>query len=302
MEGKESIRNFLSYLKNERGFSENTISSYEDDLLQFHEFTRDALGIGELEMVSRNHVREFVSVLLRTGFSRRSVERKLSCLRSFYKYLKRIGAIEKNPMLGIRNPKREQYLPDVIPEKRLNEFLDSWVPENLTDHRDKAIVELMYSCGLRASEVVDLKWASLSEKVREVKVLGKGRKERIVPMGEKALRALEDYRNMLLKEKGTLGEYIFVNKRGEKLTRRSLWNIINKRFENLARIFGIHPHALRHSFATHLLNRGADLRSIQELLGHKSLSTTSVYTNLPFTALLEIYKKTHPRGKPDNEK
>lgn len=301
MEGKELIRDFLSYLKNEKGFSENTVSSYEDDLNQFWEFMRDGLGIKELELVSRNHIREFVSVLLRTGFSKRSVERKLSCLRTFFKYLKRLGIIEKNPMLGIRNPKRDQYLPDVLPEKKLNEFLDSWRPETLNDFRDKAIIELMYSCGLRASEVVELKWESLREKERELKVLGKGRKERIVPVGEKALQALNSYKEILLKEKGNLKDYIFVNKFGNKLTRRALWDIINKRFETLARLYGVHPHALRHSFATHLLNHGADLRAIQELLGHKSLSTTSVYTNLPFSALLEVYRKTHPRGKEDEK-
>jgi tyrosine recombinase XerC len=301
MEGKELIRDFLSYLKNEKGFSENTVSSYEDDLNQFWEFMRDGLGIKELELVSRNHIREFVSVLLRTGFSKRSVERKLSCLRTFFKYLKRLGIIEKNPMLGIRNPKRDQYLPDVLPEKKLNEFLDSWRPETLNDFRDKAIIELMYSCGLRASEVVELKWESLREKERELKVLGKGRKERIVPVGEKALQALNSYKEALLKEKGNLKDYIFVNKFGNKLTRRALWDIINKRFETLARLYGVHPHALRHSFATHLLNHGADLRAIQELLGHKSLSTTSVYTNLPFSALLEVYRKTHPRGKEDEK-
>ena len=301
MEGKELIRDFLSYLKNEKGFSENTVSSYEDDLNQFREFMRDGLGIKELELVSRNHIREFVSVLLRTGFSKRSVERKLSCLRTFFKYLKRLGIIEKNPMLGIRNPKRDQYLPDVLPEKKLNEFLDSWIPETLNDFRDKAIIELMYSCGLRASEVVELKWESLREKERELKVLGKGRKERIVPVGEKALQALNSYKEALLKEKGNLKDYIFVNKFGNKLTRRALWDIINKRFETLARLYGVHPHALRHSFATHLLNHGADLRAIQELLGHKSLSTTSVYTNLPFSALLEVYRKTHPRGKEDEK-
>jgi len=301
MEGKELIRDFLSYLKNEKGFSENTVSSYEDDLNQFWEFMRDGLGIKELELVSRNHIREFVSVLLRTGFSKRSVERKLSCLRTFFKYLKRLGIIEKNPMLGIRNPKRDQYLPDVLPEKKLNEFLDSWIPETLNDFRDKAIIELMYSCGLRASEVVELKWESLREKERELKVLGKGRKERIVPVGEKALQALNSYKEALLKEKGNLKDYIFVNKFGNKLTRRALWDIINKRFETLARLYGVHPHALRHSFATHLLNHGADLRAIQELLGHKSLSTTAVYTNLPFSALLEVYRKTHPRGKEDEK-
>jgi len=301
MEGRKIIGDFLNFLRNEKGFSENTVSSYANDLYQFYDFIRDGLGVRDLDLVTRNHIREFVAVLLRTGFNKRSVERKLSALRTFYKYLKRIGVVDKNPMVGIRNPKREQYLPDIISEKKMQEFLDNWEPKSFLDIRDKAIIELMYSSGLRASEVVSLLWKNYSEKVRELLVMGKGRKERIVPVGEKAVKALEAYREALLKEKGVLGDYIFVNKFGGKLTRRALWDIVNKRFEKLAKVYGVHPHALRHSFATHLLNRGADLRSIQELLGHKSLSTTSVYTNLPFEALREIYKKSHPREKKDEE-
>ncbi|MEO0229772.1 MAG: tyrosine recombinase [candidate division WOR-3 bacterium] len=301
MEGKTLIQNFLNYLSSEKGFSMNTISSYEDDLKQFFDFLKDGLGIREPELISRDHIREFISVLIRGGFSKRSVERKLSCLRSFFKYLKRIGVIEKNPMVGIRNPKRDRYLPNVIPEKKIQEFLDSWVPQNLKDKRDKAIIELLYSSGLRASELVDLKWSQFNEKEREIRVFGKGRKERIVPVGEKALDALRVYREEIQRSKLNSEEYIFVNLRGKKLTRRALWDIVNQRFESLARVFGVHPHALRHSFATHLLNHGADLRAIQELLGHKSLSTTSVYTNLPMKALLDIYRKTHPREQGDEK-
>ncbi|MEO0275035.1 MAG: tyrosine-type recombinase/integrase, partial [candidate division WOR-3 bacterium] len=169
------------------------------------------------------------------------------------------------------------------------------------DKRDKAIIELLYSSGLRASELVDLKWSQFNEKEREIRVFGKGRKERIVPVGEKALDALRVYREEIQRSKLNSEEYIFVNLRGKKLTRRALWDIVNQRFESLARVFGVHPHALRHSFATHLLNHGADLRAIQELLGHKSLSTTSVYTNLPMKALLDIYRKTHPREQGDEK-
>lgn len=301
MEAEQLISNFLKYLSSEKGFSDNTVSSYEDDLKQFYDFMRDGLGIKELDIVSREHIREFISVLIKSGFSKRSVERKLSCLRSFYKYLKRMGYVEKNPMVGVRNPKRDKYLPDIIPEKKIVEFLEGWVPEDLRGKRDKAIIELLYSSGLRASELVNLKWSQFSEKDSEIRVFGKGRKERIVPVGKKAHDALIAYREEILKFKKELSEYIFVNLRGGKLSRRALWDIVNRRFESLARIYGVHPHALRHSFATHLLNRGADLRSIQELLGHKSLSTTSVYTNLPFKALLDIYKKTHPRESEDEE-
>ena len=298
MEGRELIEKYISYILGERGLAKNSIESYKRDLYQFLEFVQEAMGIKDVENIRRADIREYVSALIQYGFSKKSVERKLSALRGFFKYLKRIQVISSNPVLGIQNPKEERYLPMVIPEKRINEMLDNWIPESIMEARDKSIIELMYSSGLRASEVISLKWENLDLKTMELRVKGKGGKERIVPLGKRAREALEVYVNFL-GDKINKSNFIFLNRFGKKLSRKGLWLIIKKRFETMALMYGVHPHTLRHSFATHLLNHGADLRSIQELLGHASLATTSIYTNLSIQSLQEIYKKTHPRSKLD---
>ncbi|HDL60005.1 MAG TPA: tyrosine recombinase [candidate division WOR-3 bacterium] len=298
MEGRELIEKYISYISGERGLAKNSIESYKRDLYQFLEFVQEAMGIKDVENIRRADIREYVSALIQYGFSKKSVERKLSALRGFFKYLKRIQVISSNPVLGIQNPKEERYLPMVIPEKRINEMLDNWIPESIMEARDKSIIELMYSSGLRASEVISLKWENLDLKTMELRVKGKGGKERIVPLGKRAREALEVYVNFL-GDKINKSNFIFLNRFGKKLSRKGLWLIIKKRFETMALMYGVHPHTLRHSFATHLLNHGADLRSIQELLGHASLATTSIYTNLSIQSLQEIYKKTHPRSKLD---
>jgi len=298
MEGRELIEKYISYISGERGLAKNSIESYKRDLYQFLEFVQEAMGIKDVENIRRADIREYVSALIQYGFSKKSVERKLSALRGFFKYLKRIQVISSNPVLGIQNPKEERYLPMVIPEKRINEMLDNWIPESIMEARDKSIIELMYSSGLRASEVISLKWENLDLKTMELRVKGKGGKERIVPLGKRAREALEVYVNFL-GDRINKSNFIFLNRFGKKLSRKGLWLIIKKRFETMALMYGVHPHTLRHSFATHLLNHGADLRSIQELLGHASLATTSIYTNLSIQSLQEIYKKTHPRSKLD---
>ena len=298
MEGRELIEKYISYILGERGLAKNSIESYKRDLYQFLEFVQEAMGIKDVENIRRADIREYVSALIQYGFSKKSVERKLSALRGFFKYLKRIQVISSNPVLGIQNPKEERCLPMVISEKRINEMLDNWIPESIMEARDKSIIELMYSSGLRASEVISLKWENLDLKTMELRVKGKGGKERIVPLGKRAREALEVYVNFL-GDKLNKSNFIFLNRFGKKLSRKGLWLIIKKRFETMAFMYGVHPHTLRHSFATHLLNHGADLRSIQELLGHASLATTSIYTNLSIQSLREIYKKTHPRSKLD---
>ena len=298
MEGRELIEKYISYILGERGLAKNSIESYKRDLYQFLEFVQEAMGIKDVENIRRADIREYVSALIQYGFSKKSVERKLSALRGFFKYLKRTQVISSNPVLGIQNPKEERCLPMVISEKRINEMLDNWIPESIMEARDKSIIELMYSSGLRASEVISLKWENLDLKTMELRVKGKGGKERIVPLGKRAREALEVYVNFL-GDKLNKSNFIFLNRFGKKLSRKGLWLIIKKRFETIALMYGVHPHTLRHSFATHLLNHGADLRSIQELLGHASLATTSIYTNLSIQSLREIYKKTHPRSKLD---
>ncbi len=294
MEQRRVLEEFLEYIKN-KGLSQNTCEAYRRDLLQFFEFAEEALGKKNPVTYTRREIRSFISALISYGFSKRSVQRKLSALRRFYNFLLKKGVIENNPTIGIGPIKTEKLLPQVIPEKRLLKMLDSWLPKTPLEKRDKAIIELLYSSGLRASEIIKLKEEDIDLNAGEVRVLGKGNKERIVPVGSRAREAILSYlsaRN-LLKPKTKV---IFVNKNGGALSRKGLWLAVRKRFEELALIFNVHPHTLRHSFATHLLNHGADLRSIQELLGHSSIGTTQIYTHLSREELEKAYRKAHPRA------
>ena len=294
MDKRSPLEQFLEFLR-DRGLSPNTVDAYRRDLEQFLEFAQEALGRTDPLTYGRKEIRNYISALMSHGFKRKSVQRKLSALRRFYNFLQRRGLIEKNPATGIGPIKAEKILPQVIPEKKLQEMLDTWNPSSPLEKRDKALIELLYSSGLRASEITGLKPDDLDMKAGEVRVFGKGNKERILPLGSRAKGAITEY----LEVRDSLkprSDYIFVNKNGTKLGRRGLWLVIRKRFERLALLFNVHPHTLRHSFATHLLNRGADLRSIQELLGHSSIGTTQVYTHLSGEELKKIYRRTHPRA------
>ncbi|RKZ00642.1 MAG: site-specific tyrosine recombinase XerD [Candidatus Hydrothermota bacterium] len=294
MDKRSPLEQFLEFLR-DKGLSPNTVDAYRRDLEQFLEFAQEALGRTDPLTYDRKEIRNYISALMSHGFKRKSVQRKLSALRRFYNFLQRRGLIEKNPATGIGPIKAEKILPQVIPEKKLQEMLDTWNPSSPLEKRDKALIELLYSSGLRASEITGLKPDDLDMKAGEVRVFGKGNKERILPLGSRAKGAITEY----LEVRDSLkprSDYIFVNKNGTKLGRRGLWLVIRKRFERLALLFNVHPHTLRHSFATHLLNRGADLRSIQELLGHSSIGTTQVYTHLSGEELKKIYRRTHPRA------
>jgi tyrosine recombinase XerC len=294
MDRRKLLENFLNYLVAEKGISQNTQEAYRNDLIQFFEFLEEGIGVDPIE-AGREEIRKFFSALLSYGFKKSSIQRKRSSIRRFYNYLVRTGNIKKNPTLGISPLKGEKRLPEVIPEKRLNEILDEWQPSNPFEIRDKAIIELFYSSGLRVSELLELEPSALYLEKGEIRVKGKGGKERIVPVGERAKEAVLIY----LKEREKFKpktQKIFVNKRGYPLTRRGLWLIVRRTFDKLGKGLSIHPHVLRHSFATHMLNRGADLRVIQELLGHASIATTQIYTHVSYEKLKKIYEKTHPRS------
>ncbi len=295
MDSGDLLQRFLTYLQAEANLSENTVAAYRRDLNQFFEYLRENLGVpGPLE-AGRTEVRAFLADLLRYGFARRSVRRKASALRRFYHFLQREGLVSVNPVRGVAGLKPEHDLPEALPEETLRQMLDQWHPQTPIELRDRAIVELLYSAGLRASELVALTFDRVDLQRLELRVLGKGNRERIVPLGRPAARALQEYlavRHRLHPQTA----HLFVTRRGRPLSRVDLWRRVRKAFETLALQFGVHPHMLRHSFATHLLDHGADLRSIQELLGHKNISTTQIYTRLSVQTLLEEYKKHHPRG------
>jgi integrase/recombinase XerC len=296
------IGDFLDYLTYERNVSPNTIGAYRDDLESFIAFLCDdyfTLGRDRLELNRIDHlaVRAYLAHLSRRKLSRSSVARHLSALRTFFKYLVREGVVEANPARTVATPKREKHLPAVLQTSDVALLLEQPDTSTTLGIRDAAWLELLYASGLRISELVGVDLDDLELRSRLVKVHGKGSKERIVPFGtqaEKALRAYLAVRGELQPEAEE--QAVFVNYRGGRITTRSVRRLFDRYLRNAALRGGISPHTLRHSFATHLLNAGADLRGIQELLGHASLSTTQKYTHLNDWQLIAVYKKAHPRA------
>ena len=287
---EELVDEFLTYLSSQRGLSDNTIEAYRRDVLEFLEFLKDR-KVGVLE-ASRDDVAAFAEAHLNHQ-EPTTVRRKLSSVRRFYNWLLRRGLVKANPASALPPVKAPKKLPQVVPAARLEEMLDGWAPETPLEKRDKAIIELLYSSGLRASELASLTLSQLEGEF--VRVFGKGSKERLVPVGKRALEALRDYLEVRHLLKPTCPR-VFVSKSGKPLSRQAIWSVVNRRFKELGQLWGVHPHVLRHSFATHLLERGADLRSIQEMLGHASLSTTQIYTKVSLRRLKEAVKEHHPRG------
>lgn len=286
------IEKFLEYLKKERDYSEETVRAYKNDLLQFKEYLIDRENTNDLLKVNYQMVRNFVGYLLKYGYDKKSTARKLSAVKSFYKFLKSIKLIEKNPALGLKSPRLEKKLPTFLTEAQVKEVLDLQPPTEIS-YRDKAILELLYASGLRVSELVNLKISDVDFENRVLRVKGKGGKERVVPFGSYALKAIKNY----LQERKDNSPYLFVSKFNKKLSNRQIQKIVKKYLSKIPNPPATNPHTFRHSFATHLLDRGADLRAVQELLGHSSLETTQIYTHLTIGKLKEIYKKTHPRAK-----
>jgi len=289
------LEGFLSYLLYERKRSEETVKGYRLDLLDFLEFLKKE-GVKGLGEVTYHHLRSYVSFLSKKGLKKASVARKVSSIRSFFKWLRREGYIEKNPSALLSSPKYRRPLPRWLTEEetvRLLEVPGSEVPQGI---RDRAIVELLYSTGMRVGELLRLRLSDLNLEQRLIRVKGKGGKERLVPFGEKAFLALSEYLN-IREAFGPKEDFVFLNRFGKRLSQR--W--VQKSLKAYALKGGIFkpvtPHLLRHTFATHLLDRGADLRAIQELLGHSRLSTTQRYTHVTPTRLMEVYDHAHPRAR-----
>jgi integrase/recombinase XerC len=324
----EQLREFLDYIRLNRNASAHTVAAYESDLSQFLAFaghergTREALEPKHLDLAL---IRGFLAELYRQGQARASVARKVSALRTFVRYLRREGWIESDPAALAVAPKREQKVPAHLSVDEMSRLLDAPDAATPLGRRDRAILELFYASGIRLSELVALDLEDMDLSGRMVRVMGKGRKERIVPFNQKAAAALRSW----LKDRVALtqglprrertahavrlastgssrreatrhakaGDALFVNARGGRLTGRSVQRLVARYVSSCSTRFGISPHALRHSFATHLLQAGADLRAIQELLGHVRLSTTQRYTHVNVAQLLEVYRKAHPRAR-----
>jgi len=330
MEDSKIIQKFLDYLKFERRFSEHTAKCYGADLTQFSEFLKAAskgrppdgepisshqheagpatavatqvdLKIDQLLLsVRTDSIRAYMALLNEKQYSKATIARKLATLRSFYKFLVKRDHVSSNPVVSIRTPKQEKKLPRFLEYEEVKKLLDTPPMDTWLGARDRAILETLYSTGIRVSELVALNMDDIDFLGEVVHIRGKGKKERIAPIGSSALQVIQhymEYRNKRAQNNGNFdSKVLFVNKHGRRLSTRSVRRKMDKYLKVAGLDPAISPHTLRHSFATHMLNNGADLRSVQELLGHQSLSTTQVYTHLTTAKLKEVYENAHPRN------
>ncbi|MEK6727615.1 MAG: tyrosine recombinase XerC [Candidatus Omnitrophota bacterium] len=285
------IEKFIRYLEIEKNYSKHTILNYRLDLEDFYKF----LGGLELKKVDYLLLRKYLAVLKEKNLGTRSIGRRLSALRSFFKFLTKDNYLKTNPILMLSSPKLEKHLPSFLTEEEVSRLIESAGAKNEKGERglrDRAILETFYSTGLRISEVVSISAQDIDFISGTIKVLGKGKKERLVPIGDTAIKSIRSY----LAERKKQNAALFLNKNGSRISARGVRNIVGKYIHLAGMRHGISPHTLRHSFATHLLNRGADLRTVQELLGHANLSTTQIYTHITTERLKNVYDKAHPHA------
>jgi len=289
------IATFIQYLQSERNASPHTVEAYSRDLQQFAAFLCHQIDSSlTIDQITHLHIRRYLASIHKE-LTKSSAGRKLAAIRSLFRFLLRRGIIEKNPAELVSTPKKEKKLPFHLNIDEITTLVEApKLPEELPS-RDRAILETLYSSGLRVSELTGLDVKGVDLLAGTVRVFGKGGKERIVPLGGKAIKALEEY--LELRGNPGIQAPLFVNSRGGRLTRRSVARIVDKYMLHLQTMKKASPHTLRHTFATHLLEGGADLRSIQEMLGHASLSTTQKYTHVSIDRLLEVYDKAHPKAK-----
>ena len=293
---RKELSQFLTSLKHEKNASPHTISSYRRDLLQLAGFLEERKV--KLKEVDNIVLRGFLAVLQEKKNKKSTIARKLASIRTFFQFCIKMKWMEDNPAKVVATPKQERHVPSFLSEEEMAEFLDIPDSNQPLDLRDKCALELLYATGIRVSELVGINLEDVDFTERLIRIRGKGKKERLVPFGKKAEDSLGSYiraRRQLLKGEGD-DAALFLNYRGERLTSRSVERIVDKYIRITAMQRKISPHSLRHSFASHLLSRGADLRVIQELLGHESLATTQKYTHLDLKQLLNVYKKSHPRS------
>lgn len=289
----ECIEKFIEYLIIDKKYSENTVKSYKNDLKKYETFMKNI----NIQNIKENHIKNYLKYLKENNNDNRTINHNISTLRSFYKFLLIEKIIKDNPMEYIEMPKTKKSLPKTLSIEEIDKLLDIKLTDSFS-YRNKAMFELMYSSGLRVSELVNVKIHDIDVSNCIIRIMGKGKKERIVPLGDYAIKYigiyLKEHRNKLIKRE--LNEYLFLNNHGKKMTRQGFFKILKQlaHEKNIKTDFS--PHTLRHSFATHLLNGGADLRSIQEMLGHESISTTQIYTHVSKEQLKENYNNYHPHA------
>lgn len=295
---REALDEFLNYLMVERGLAENTLRAYRRDLSKYTRWLKSKKI--SFDEVASSDITNFMEYLRKRGLSAVTLKRNLAAVKVFHKFLVRDRFTDNLPTVGLKTPKVPQRLPRVLSVEEVEKLLSKPVGKTPTVLRDKAMLELLYASGMRASELVALDLYDLDLETDYVRCFGKGSRERMVPFGSHARKALASYlgkaRPQLTQGKRRSTSALFVNARGGRLSRQSCWKIL-KRYADLAGMKGVYPHVLRHSFATHLLEAGADLRFVQEMLGHASISTTQVYTHVSRRHLKEVYMEAHPRAK-----
>ena len=287
-----NLRSFLNHLYIEKGLSQNTVKAYEADISAFINWIKENTKL-KLKDIKEENINKYISYLFELNLKSSSVNRKISSIKSLYMFLVKKNILKNSPVNEIISPKQEKYLPFSMSEDEVDKLLNSPKLSNKIEKRDKAMIEMLYATGMRISELVNLKITDVDTQRCVVKVLGKGSKERLIPFGEAALESLNAY---LSDREESSSKEIFLSNRRTKISRIAFWHRIKLYLsrENLKN--SISPHTLRHAFATHLLNRGADLRSVQLLLGHSDLSTTQIYTHIAKQRLSDVLKKHHPRG------
>ncbi len=301
------LERFLKYLQVERNASELTLKSYKGDFEAIIEYLGDARGgrIPEPSEITTLELRGYIAAMHEAGYAKTTISRRLASLRSFFKFGLREGWVRENPAKPLRNPRTARTLPYFLSTREIETLLEAPPLADVLGVRDRAILETMYSAGVRVAELVAMNLGDLSKSEGIIRVRGKGKRERFAPIGSHAKKAIEHWfpirAELLAKRRKTIKDSpeqpIFLNRFGTRLTTRSVGRMLEKYLKITALDKRTTPHTLRHSFATHLLDRGADIRSVQELLGHKSLVTTQIYTHLTTAGLLEVYEKAHPRAK-----
>jgi len=300
---KDWFDDYVFHLKVERGLSENTCTNYIRDLHKFCDFLENKCKF--VDNCTPSDILAFLSEEKNKGKSSASLARYLAAIRSFYGFLLREDKLSNDPTVFIATPKLEQKLPQFLTQEILNEVLNSKNENEILDIRNQAILEVLYGCGLRVSELINLSINDISFDLGYIRCKGKGNKERIVPLGELAIQAIQKYlalaRPYLLSKKNELStknkDILFLNAHGKKLTRQGIWLILKNWAKTNGIEINIYPHIFRHSFATHLLDNDADLRAVQEMLGHSDISTTQIYTHLSRKRILEVFRKAHPRDR-----
>ncbi|MFC4771357.1 tyrosine recombinase XerC [Enterococcus hermanniensis] len=299
MDNEQAINEFISYLMTERGYSEKTKDAYLRDLNDFIQFLKES---GEASLLDVDHldVRVYLAFLNDKKYSRNTISRKIASLRSFYQYLLKHGQLDENPFSYVHLKKKQARLPRFFYEKEIQVLFESVDGNKPLDQRNRALLEVLYGAGLRVSECANLRLSVLDFDNSVMLIHGKGNKDRYVPLGSYAADAIQEYqqtgRQQLMDRYGKEHDYLFINHHGDQITATGIEYVLNQIIKKSSLSSDIHPHMLRHTFATHLLNNGADLRTVQELLGHANLSTTQIYTHVTKESLQKNYRSFHPRA------